>query len=364
LFLNAAEETVLKTGNSFSMNPVSNLILAHNWEKLKNWAPVSIEFGKSLPTVSWRDLNKLEFVEPFFLQTVRRIREIDPEGEVTTGIETLLQIDKHIDCVEPTGFIFHVSRCGSTLISNAMRALKNSIVISEAFPIAATSWLFLDSNASNPGHQLFRSALLRSVVRLYGQRVKGSESRYFIKFSSLETTQLEHIRRIWPNVPWLFIIRNPEEVIVSNMRKDATWFPNDQNVEAAAMRLGCETEELGSMSREEYCARMIGHKCRIAVANADEHSWFIDYTELNEQTLERIARFFGATPAPSEVAAIRNVAGVYSKEQTRRPFVPDSEEKRQAASPLIRELSEKWAMESYSAALAIARNQYREKGRC
>src|SRR4029077_15193485 len=113
---------------------------------------------------------------------------------------------------------------------------------------------------------------------------------------------------------------------------------------------------------EEYCARMIGRTCRIAVANACQHSWFIDYAYMNVQTLEKIAFFFGVTPCPSEIAAIRMAAGVYSKNLTRSPFISDSEEKRRAASPLVQNVSARWAMESYSAALAIARDQFGENG--
>ncbi len=331
-------------------------------DALKYWAPVEIDVSPKTPVVKWRDLKTVEFLEPFFSQTVRRVRDEDPEGEISSGIESILQLEKHVDCVEPTGFIFHVSRCGSTLISNAMRTLQNSIVISESYPIAATSWLLFDSKTSNGKHELFRSLLLRALVRLYGQKVKGTESRYFVKFSPLETMQLEYIRRIWPDVPWLFVIRHPVEVIVSNLRKNANWLKTDGRLEEAAMGLGCEVSELESMSREEYYAKMIGRICRIAVENAGKNSWFIDYADLNVQTLREIVRFFGIDPFPSELATIQTAASSYSKDLNRGTFVPDSEEKLREASPSVRNLSERWAMESYTAARAIATRQLDEKG--
>ncbi len=53
-------------------------------------------------------------------------------GELFTEFDVLLQLEKSLDSVAPTGFIFHSSRCGSTLVANACRAITNSIVLSEA----------------------------------------------------------------------------------------------------------------------------------------------------------------------------------------------------------------------------------------
>ncbi len=336
------------------MNPdPSRLNFSHNWEKLKNWAPVSIEFGKSMPVIKWRDLRTIDFREPFFFQTVNRVREEDKDGEVTTGIGELLRLENLVDSVPPNGFIFHVSRCGSTLVSNALRTLDRTIVMSEAHPISAAVWLHFDTKNPAQSHELFRGLLLRAILRVLGQKVTGAEDKYFIKFANVDILQIKHIRQIWPSVPWIFMIRNPEEVIVSNMRKESTWIRIESHLEESAIMLGCETEEVRNMSREEYGARMIGQTCSAAAENVDDNSMFIDYSELTSETLVKIARFFGVDPSPLELSKIYETGALYSKDPT-KVFQSDSEGKRQEASALIRAQSDKWAMEGYLKALAIA----------
>ena len=39
--------------------------------------------------------------------------------------------------MRPSGFIFHMSRCGSTVISQMLAALAEHVVVSEAGPIDA-----------------------------------------------------------------------------------------------------------------------------------------------------------------------------------------------------------------------------------
>jgi len=102
----------------------------------------------------------------------------------------------------PAGFIFHMSRCGSTLISQMLAALPQTVVISEASPI---DWLARTTRVSEP----VRSQWLRWMVSALGQRRSGTENRYFIKFDSPTVMALPFIRRVFPSVPWVFAFRNP-----------------------------------------------------------------------------------------------------------------------------------------------------------
>src|SRR4030095_1002992 len=77
------------------------------------------------------EMSDVSLEEPFFQQTVDRAK-LDHRGELFTEFDVLLQLEKILDSVAPTGFIFHSSRCGSTLVANACRSIANSIVLSEA----------------------------------------------------------------------------------------------------------------------------------------------------------------------------------------------------------------------------------------
>src|SRR4026208_19385 len=98
---------------------------------LKGWLPVDAVVVDGRPGLSWMGLSGVGLAEPFFQQTIERAKT-EKRAELFTEFDVLLQLEKTLESVAPTGFIFHSSRCGSTLVANACRAIKNSIVLSEA----------------------------------------------------------------------------------------------------------------------------------------------------------------------------------------------------------------------------------------
>jgi hypothetical protein len=92
------------------------------------WCPVDAVIAEDQPAIEWMDLHGIDFREPFFNETLARI-ESEKRGRVLTTFDALLQFEKICDGLSPSGFILHSSRCGSTLVANACRAVKDSIVI-------------------------------------------------------------------------------------------------------------------------------------------------------------------------------------------------------------------------------------------
>lgn len=105
---------------------------------------------------------------------------------------------------------------------------------------------------------------------------------------------------------------------------------------------------------------MIGETCRVAAENVTDNSLFVDYADFTSETLVNISRFFGVEPDENELASIYRAGAAYSKDQS-VPFEPDSEQKRLEASALIRKESEKWAMDGYMQALAIAKQHAQDR---
>ena len=58
-----------------------------------------------------------------------------------TGLHDLIAQAETADSLKPSGFIFHMSRCGSTLAAQMLAALSDCVVISEAAPIDAVTQL-------------------------------------------------------------------------------------------------------------------------------------------------------------------------------------------------------------------------------
>lgn len=284
--------------------------------------------------------------DPFFQQTVDRAKT-ENRAERFTEFDVLPQLEKVIESVPPTGFIFHSSRCGSTLVANACRAIPNSIVLSEANAIDKLIARFFTDAADGGVKASLYSVFLRGAVHALGQRRRGNEQHLFIKFACTSFAQLERITRIWPHVPWIFLYRDPIETIVSNVNDPPTWLTDD-DWRVLASIAGTAPGEVAAMTLEERCARSIGSFYSHALAPANGQSLLLNYKQLSVSVLANVLKFFKVSPSVQELETIAIATGVYAKEVSgTRPFVADTDTKQKLASDLIREMSERWATEPY-----------------
>jgi hypothetical protein len=308
---------------------------------LKGWLPVDAVVVDGRPGLWWIEISGVTLAEPFFQQTVERAKK-ENRAERFTEFDVLLQLEKQLESVRPTGFIFHSSRCGSTLVANACRAVSNSIVLSEANAIDKLIARFI-TDADNPVKESLYSVFLRGVVHALAQRRTEDVRHLFIKFACCSFAQLERIKRIWPNVPWLFLYRDPVETIVSNMRDVPPWLiDNDRRVLSSL--IGDDSE----MSLEELCARTIGALYSTAYKLADANSMLLNYKQLSVPVIANVLNFFKVDLSTEELETIARTTKAYSKEASgTRAFVADTDTKQRLASDLVREMSERWANEPY-----------------
>ena len=312
----------------------------------KGFLPVDAVVVDGRPGLWWMDMSGVSLAEPFFQQTVERAKkESGDRRELFTEYDVLLQLEKQLDSIQPTGFVFHSSRCGSTLVANACRAVDNSIVLSEANAIDKLVARFI-TDAGDVKTSLY-SVFLRGVVHALAQRRTGNEQHLFVKFACCSFAQIERIRRIWPNVPWLFLYRDPVETIVSNLKDVPPWLlDNDRRVLASIT--GTSPNEVAEMQTEELCARTIGSLFSTAYRLANDGQLLLNYKQLSVSVISSVLRFFKVSPAAQELEKIERGVQVYSKEASgRRAFVADSEAKQKLASEVVREAVAKWAAGPY-----------------
>lgn len=304
---------------------------------LKGWLPVDAVVVDGRPGLWWMEMSGVSLTEPFLEQTVERAKK-ENRAERFTEFDVLLQLEKQLESVEPTGFIFHSSRCGSTLVANACRAVSNSIVLSEANAIDKLIARFI-TDADNPVKESLYSVFLRGVVHALAQRRRGNEQNLFIKFACCSFAQFKRIQRIWPNVPWLFLYRDPVETIVSNMKDVPPWLiDNDRRV------LSSIIDDTAEMSLEELCARTIGSLYSTAYDLANENGMLLNYNQLSVPVIASVLNFFKIDLSSEELDTIARTSGIYSKEASgTRAFVADADTKLRLATDLIREMSERWA---------------------
>ncbi|HEX6625981.1 MAG TPA: hypothetical protein VF064_19850 [Pyrinomonadaceae bacterium] len=318
-------------------------------EELKGWLPVDALVCAGEPYVLWMDMRGVPLSEPFFQQTVERARGERPaRTELLTDIGALVALEKISDSLPPTGFIFHASRCGSTLVSNACGAVRDTLVFSEPSAVDKLLGHFLTrADGAEFRTRLWR-IFLRAAVSALGQRRAGQERGLVIKFACCGTLQLGLVKKLWPEVPRVFVYRDPSEIMVSNLNNVPDWMRVAEQPEHTAAVVGVGPSEITRMGPEEFCARALGRFYDAAAEHADARTMLLAYEHINAETLAGVVRFFGAAPRPAEIEEIGRVSRLYSKDPARRrAFGGDGDAKRTGATPLIREMAERWAREPY-----------------
>ena len=320
------------------------------------WLPIRIgrdtQSGKVV--VPWLDFGAATLAEPFFDQTVARLRRADPPAkEETSGLETLLEFGETLPPVTPAGFIFHVSGCGSTLVANALKRALGTVVVTEMQPLSIL--LTPDAAGFAEGSGLsweeLREAAYRALVSLLANYRSHSPERVVIKFPSWTIQHWAVVRSIWPTVPTLVIIREPVEVMVKampgKMGKMMGWMELKNSPEQACRVLGWSSspDSVAKMSREEYAARVVSGYFAAAAAMPRDRTKVVDYGDLDAGEMQEIGKYFGLE-IPAE--KIEQVLGVNAKDpEGVRPFRSDRESKQARATPLIRVAAFHWADADY-----------------
>jgi hypothetical protein len=314
---------------------------------IKGWMPVDAVVVNGRPGLSWMDMAGVNLTEPFFQQTVDRLRAERPEREERfTEFDMLVQLEKCFDSVAPTGFIFHSSRCGSTLLANACRATTGAIVLSEPPAVDKLVARFITDLDEHGTKEKLYSIFLRGVVNALGQRRNGQERHLFVKFACCSVSQIERIRRLWPDVPSVFLYRDPVETIVSNMQNRPAWLLDDDHRVLGSI-IGSSSDAIAEMSLEELCARSIGSFYATAHRVANDRTLLLNYEQLSLAEISNALQFFGVRPAATEMETIARQSQTYSKSTEARAFAGDSAAKQRLATDLVREVSERWAAKPY-----------------
>ena len=168
----------------------------------------------------WPYIGEERFTEPFFEETLARCMAL-PENSrgalpVTTA-EALVAAAERVDAVEPTAFVCHVSRCGSTLLAQLLSLDDRCIVLSEA-PVL-DDILRLPFKGWTSGSPLTSDDLFKAAVRLLGQRRSARERYLVLKLDSWHTMLFDRIRRCYPDVPVVLLYRSPREVVDSHRKR-------------------------------------------------------------------------------------------------------------------------------------------------
>lgn len=297
---------------------------------LNGWLPIYTYRAEKQLMLDWCYTGPKRFTEPFFPDSIDRLcwdYGVKLFRHQTSASEAKEWVEANPG-LAPSGFIFHMSRCGSTLVSQMLAALPRNRMLSEPaaihLPLRAG---LLDYGVS----KAVAIECLQTVVRALGRPLPG-ESHYFLKLDCWHVLALPVIVGAFPATPWVFLYRDPAEVLISQVKMPGAWtVPSALEPEL----FGLSMAEFCSLPPYEYRARALAKICEAAVNYSNlGRSMFVNYDQLPEIVWGDLLRHFGVSCDQADAGLMRQAAQADAK-TPQMAFSDDRQAKRGAVTPAI-----------------------------
>lgn len=354
-------------------------------DQLRGWTPIRLGGTVAAPIVDWCHTEGERFEDPFFDQSIERClrRPFNLLFRHQTAVESLGQVAAAGDALPLAGLVFHCSRCGSTLVSQMLARVASVRVMAEPGPLHSV----LSVLSAHPDiSEERRRDWLRWTIAALGRSRRPEQRHLVIKLDAWAVLSLPMILEAFPATPWIFVYRDPVEVMVSHLgHRGYHMIPGT----LAPELIGVDAGEAAGLAPEQYLARVLaallhaGAKATTPVASALPHpasgpamapgslapppagpptaeatpalpastgrhgrSMLVEYRELPDAVAGRIAPLFGIELTPGDLVAMADMAARDAK----NPFVAfggDSAVKQGHASERVRQAAEQWAQPWY-----------------
>lgn len=307
--------------------------------QLVGWTPIRLEQSDDGPIVDWCCTERERFDDPFFDQTVERClrHPFRLLFRHRTTMATLGQVADAGATLPLAGLIFHSSRCGSTLVSQMLGCLPSVLVLSEPGPLHSVLAL-----TAVPEEQ--RVDWLRWTTAALGQPRAPEQRHLVIKLDAWAALDLPLILRAFPATPWIFVYRDPVEVLVSHEgHRGYHMVPGILPLAS----LGLDPGAAATPAPEVYMARVLGALLQAAARSVTGGpAMLVNYRELPGAVADRVAPWFGLETGPAEVARMAEVASRDAKNFS-LAFEDDGAAKQMRASDGLRKAVAQWVEPQY-----------------
>lgn len=268
---------VIQYGDGYAIEPDLTQFLSV-------WRPAGyrIEQGE----INWRLMTGPLPFAPFYDD---RLRLASNQSILATLLKPRVHVDylQHhqaaIDPIQPKGFIFHLSRCGSTLVANTMEATGHFSVVSEASYLTN---LLLDPNRSE-----------QQKIDVLKVLLSCHPPNPLIKFNAWDIDFLPLIHKAFPSTPMIFLIRDPERILASHQRISGIHMVPGNPV---AKHIGVDPNKPLPDYQAAVLIRlmetMIAHQSKVPT----ELIMTLDYSDIDLNVITEIAAFFGCQLNPMQ----------------------------------------------------------------
>lgn len=277
---------------------------------IRGWVPVKLYAEDEGLLCRWLYVGDKNFTEPFFDDTIASRRGLPENGYLQkkmSSTNVLAEMVAEMEVIEPTAFIFHISRCGSTLISQMLSLQPSNIVLSEV--------PFFDEllRYGKKSHCMPRILpQLKAAIGLYGAKRNENHQQLFIKTDSWHVHFYKELRALYPTVPFFLLYRKPNEVLRSQQKKRGMQaLPNF--LEAAIF--GFDEEKISTMPLDEYMGMVIESylDAFLEILQKDRSAYAINYHDGAMEIVDTISAIIRLQVSSTEKKLMQNRAGFHAK---------------------------------------------------
>lgn len=250
----------------------------------------------------------------------RDFRRIGPDSIVTMlaahasalpdrfhSLRSLADLTTREPVLPVTALIFHCSRCGSTLLTRLLELDAGRRVFAE--PVALPKFLDAYAPALVHGDAVGE---LRTFIRAFGLKPSPRERGLIVKLTSRSIAYLPAFRAAFPEVPFIYLFREPVEVVAS-LEANPPPFLHDRHREFVAAEFDSSAPDVARLSRVDWLAWYVDRNLRRALRHSADFAEAIDYAD-HASAYPALACKFGSEFSALDAAAIIRVLSRHSKQ--------------------------------------------------
>lgn len=253
---------------------------------LFNWIPYKLIEKDNQVYFEWLYVSDIKFAEPFFDETISKCKSHQYNSKIVkaaSSVENLIEWSQELESVELKSLVFHVSRCGSTMLSQCLATSSENIMISEG-PI-------FDQILRSDNFGLEKkAALLKAVLKFLGQKRFPEQKNLILKLDAWHIFNAGYLRTIFPEIPFALLYRNPVEVLKSHQKLMGMHMvpnlipPTVFGITAQEME-GANFQQYGALVLEKY------FKGFLDFYETDENVTLLNYNGGMENVIEKFISF-------------------------------------------------------------------------
>ena len=278
---------------------------------LFNWIPVTLIEKDNEIYFEWIYLADLKYADPFFDETLAKCKSHAYNSKpfkVISTVKNLIDWSNELISVELKSLVFHVSRCGSTMLSQSLASSSENVMISEApiiDQILRSDLFSLDK----------KTILIQSIIKLLGQKRFPEQRHLIIKLDAWHIFNSTYLRSIFPELPFALLYRNPTEVLKSHQKMMGMHMvPNvlPSNV------FGITAKEINEVSFEQYGALVLEKYFQgfLDFYKTDQNVVMLNYNEGMKAVVEKFIGFIKVDYSNAELEKMYDRLKRHSKNES------------------------------------------------